>query len=199
MAPAFSKLSDPLRQLIWVLILLLSLLLLVQVCEAEKPPKFLCGDALDIMLFSVCKNGFNKKNLGKCGTNRLWPRVRNSEAISLCLTRHMLIKLIIFLFSEQMTDGPIRFLRSRRHADRFLLPLKFTTQFQREASVVPRKGKRHPSLKRMLKEEARWRRKHRITGKRLRRQVTHTTGIADECCSYGCAYSDIARYCAGQV
>ncbi|XP_036219870.2 probable insulin-like peptide 4 [Bactrocera oleae] len=159
MAPAFSKLSDPLRQLIWVLIILLSLLLLVQVCEAEKPPKFLCGDALDIMLFSVCKNGFNKKNL----------------------------------------DGPIRFLRSRRHADRFLLPLKFTTQFQRQASGVPRKGKRHPSLKRMLKKEARWRRKHRITGKRLRRQVTHTTGIADECCSYGCAYSDIARYCAGQV
>ncbi|XP_039963702.1 uncharacterized protein LOC126762981 [Bactrocera neohumeralis] len=159
MAPAFSKLSDPLRQLIWVFLILLSLMLLVHDCEAEKPSEFLCGDALDIMLFSVCKNGFNKKNL----------------------------------------DGPIGYLRSRRHADQFLLPRKFTTQFQRGASVALRKGNRLPSLKQLLKEEARWRRKHRITGKRLRRDFTHTPGIADECCSFGCSYSDIARYCTGLV
>ncbi|XP_011210852.2 uncharacterized protein LOC105231315 [Bactrocera dorsalis] len=161
MAPAFSKLSDPLRQLIWIFLILLSLMLLVHDCEAEKPSEFLCGDALDIMLFSVCKNGFNKKNL----------------------------------------DGPIRYLRSRRHADadQFLLPRKFMAQFQRGASVALRKGNRQPSLKQLLKEEARWRRKHRITGKRLRRNLTHSTGIADECCSIGCSYSDIARYCSALV
>ncbi|XP_054085344.1 probable insulin-like peptide 4 [Zeugodacus cucurbitae] len=159
MAPAFSKLSVPLRQLLWGLLILSSLMLLVQVCEAEKPPKVLCGNALDLMLFSVCKNGFNKKDL----------------------------------------DGSLRRLRSRRHADLFLLPLQFKKQFEREASTALGKGKRRPSLKQMLKEEARWRRKHRITGKRLRRQATRSTGIADECCNFGCAYSDIARYCSGLV
>lgn len=200
MAAPFSKLSDPLRQLLCILLILLPLMLLGQVCEAEKPFKTLCGTALETMLFSVCKNGFNKKDLGKYGTNYLRKCIQNTVEMSFknsWLIRNMLIGLLFLLFSAQMTDGTLGLPRSRRHADLLLLPLKFKKKFEQEASATLRRGIRHPSLKQTLREEARWRRRLRITGKRVRRQQPFDIRVVDECCSTSCPKSEIARYCMG--
>ncbi|XP_017485308.1 PREDICTED: probable insulin-like peptide 4 [Rhagoletis zephyria] len=156
MAPAYSKLREPWRQRYWPILLALSILFMAEVCEAQKRGRVLCGESLDDMLMSICKNGFNKKNL----------------------------------------SGALQRVRSRRQADIFLSPHIFKEQFDQLDTLVPTKHKRKPSLKQMLKTEARWRRKHQITGKRLRRQSQpRVYGVADECCSHGCAYSEIARYC----
>ncbi|CAD7003691.1 probable insulin-like peptide 4 [Ceratitis capitata] len=157
MAPAYSRLRKPLSQFHLPLLLLVSVMLVGQVCHAKRPD-VRCGKAIDDMLALVCRNGFNKMDL----------------------------------------EGSLRRLRSRRNTEIFLSPQQFIEQIEKEhAKIIAKRGNRKPSLKKMLKMEASWRRKHQTKGKlgRVRRDDVRSEGVADECCSYGCAFSDMATYC----
>ncbi|XP_053955304.1 uncharacterized protein LOC128861295 [Anastrepha ludens] len=95
-----------------------------------------------------------------------------------------LVTICVNGFNTKNLGGP---LRRRRQAGLFLPPHILPNQFVQLDAIVHARGKR--------KLSSRWRRRHQITGKRMRRNLTVKTGVVDECCKNGCTYSQIGFYC----
>ncbi|XP_054734461.1 uncharacterized protein LOC129241936 [Anastrepha obliqua] len=91
-------------------------------------------------------------------------KVRCSAAVD-----DALVTICINGFNTKNLGGP---LRRRRQAGLFLPPHILPNQFVQLYAIMHARGKRKLSLKKMLKKDSRWRRRHQITGKRMRRNLT---------------------------